>query len=409
MRICVVGYCHSISDIRIYAREASSLARAGHAVTVIAREQLGQRSTCRRTWQRPRAYRERQIDHIIMPPRPCSTLLRLLTEPLWFLRYLAALTRTPADAYHCHEPQSLFLGLLVTRFRKAHLIYDCHEYQPEAWAEFFPSVWRGHAFRVFRRLESMAAKTVSAVVTVNAQLVQRFQVDCTNVVEAPNYPLRETFEGISPRTGDPVRKLYRKQNLLLYHGSLFKERGLLTCVALMKSLIRCAPESALLIIGPPSDPTFMKELKEAIADPALAGSVTLLPWMSHEALIPYLCAADLGLFIPDPTFERYRYAEPVKYFECAACWTPMVLSDVPALNHLVSTTESGILVDPREMETTAAQVAAVLKDRELLGSMADSGRKAYEARFNWNTVEERLLALYKGLEEQGEKNRCGDA
>ena len=404
MRICVIGYGHSVSDVRVYEREVRSLTKAGHVVTIVARQSPNIRPVWFGCFLRPHKFREDGIDHVLIASRPTSMIFKILSEPVWCLRYLFSVCGLRADAYHCHEPQSLLIGWMVAKFRGADLVYDCHEYQSEAWADMFPRCLRNVAFRFFRFLEGAAARSVSAVVTVNSRLVDRFVKDCPRTIEVPNYPLWEQFGEVTPQAGACVREKYRGKRILIYHGAIFEARGLLACVRLMGELVKRVPNALLLVIGPPPDAGFMHRLMATIDECGVSGGVELLPWMQPQDLIAYLCAAELGLFLPDPTYERYRHAEPVKFFEYAASWTPVVLSDVPALHSLVDISKNGILVDPRATSEMANDVADLLESAPRMQGMMDSGRRIFEERYNWDAVSKRLIDLYDSLGSERESN-----
>ena len=399
MHICVIGFAHSISDSRVYNKEAISLRDAGHRVTLIARDVRETEDSNDSVFGATRPGHRNSIEHILFPHRPRALWRRLIAEPLWLWRYLLTAWRIDADVYHCHEPQSLFLAFLITAFRHRPVVYDCHEYQPESTAEFFGKALRPVVFPIFRRMERIAARRCAAVVTVNEELGDRFRKDCGRVAVLPNYPLRATFEaqGSIP---DDITARYEGKCVVLYHGTLSRPRGLLTCIDFIKALRARIPNAVLLVIGPPSTPKFMAELQAAAAATGLEGGVQFHSWMSHEVLLGYLLRAEIGLFLPTPALDRYQKAEPVKYFEYAACRVPVVMSDVPALRTLIETNHNGIVVDPGDIRAAADTVADAMLDGARWEAMAEKGRQAFIERLCWGAVAGRLLAIYKDFEEQ---------
>jgi glycosyltransferase involved in cell wall biosynthesis len=396
MHICVLGFAHSISASRVYTKEAFSLRDAGHRVTLIARDVRVTEGYDEAVFGKARSGIRDGIAHTLFPHRPKSAFRRLLAEPVLLCRYLAAVWRVKADVYHCHEPQSLVVAFLIAPLRRARVVYDCHEYQPESTSEFFGPLYP-IVFPICRGLERVAARICSAVVTVNEELGDRFRKDSRLVAVLPNYPLRASFEAESDVTS-PQLEHYVGKKVLVYHGSLSRPRGLLSCIQLIDGIRQNIPEAVLLIIGPPSAPEFMTELKE-MAEP-LRDAVEFFPWMEHDELVAYLRRADLGLFLPDPALERYQKAEPVKYFEYAACRVPVVMSDVPALRTLVEVNENGRVVDPRDMKHACAEVVCLLQDSARLALMAEKGRKAFIDRLSWEAVQDRLLAIYRTFESE---------
>lgn len=398
MKICMLCFHHTVADWRVFQREAVSLVEAGHEVTILGREswdRTGGWSWIGGLFAPPEEGSERGVRTVAYRNRPRSTLLRLLTDWLWFFRYVPAALRVRAEVYHCHEPQSLLIGFIVAPLRKARLVLDAHEYQPESWAEFLGRRLYAPATRCFRRLERFAVRRVYGVITVNEELGERFRADAGRVVVLPNYPPRSVCEQPPDESlVSELRQKYAGKHVLCYQGSLSRARGLPACVEVMRHLTRELADVHLLIIGSNAAPGFIDELRSRIDDLELGGVVEMLPWMDYGRLRCYMAVSALGLFLPDPANDRYRRAEPVKFFDFAFAGVPVVLSDVPAIRELVEKVGNGILVDPERPGAAARSIAELLRDDAKLAAMAQRGRQAAVEELNWEAVAERLKAFY---------------
>ena len=99
---------HRANDVRIFKREAQTLAEQGYDVTVIGNY-------------------DQTVDlnsvHIIALPKYTSRFTRILKSTL--VAYFKAI-RVNADVYHIHDPELIMVGMLL-KSRGKKVVYDIHE------------------------------------------------------------------------------------------------------------------------------------------------------------------------------------------------------------------------------------------------------------------------------------------
>ena len=387
MKICILAFAHSILGTRVYYREALTLRRAGHDVMIIGRDPGGQLA------------REGMSDGVrfrAYPARSLSRLRQALSDPVMLFRFLRDGWREDADVYHCHEPQSLLVGTILARSRGVGLVYDCHEYQPESYADHFGPALYPLAKRLFRILERLSIRLVDCVVTVNEHLGGRFCPDCDHVVVLPNYPVLKMFEDIESPPAE-LRARYAGKKVLMYVGGMGEARGVTACLHVMAHLHTLVPEARMLFIGRLSG-DYAQQVKALINELGLEDVVEFLGRVEYHAIPGCLQLGDLGVFLVQPGRERYAWAEPIKYFEYSACGLPVVMSDLLAPRRLiVEEVDNGIVVDPQDYIGTAKAIAELLGDEPRRQAMARRGREAFLSRLNWRAVEGRLISAYEQL------------
>lgn len=109
MKICLLSSVHQSFDGRIFHKEAKTLAKTGYDVILIAQND-----------------KEEIVDgiKIVSLPKPKNRLERMvLLTPLCLIKAL----KQKANVYHFHDPELLFVGILLRLFTKAKIIYDVHE------------------------------------------------------------------------------------------------------------------------------------------------------------------------------------------------------------------------------------------------------------------------------------------
>jgi phosphatidylinositol alpha-mannosyltransferase len=77
-----------------------------------------------------------------------------------------------------------------------------------------------------------------------------------------------------------------------------------------------------------------------------------------------------------------------------AAGVPVVASDIPGFDEVVSDGVDGILVPPGEPSALAAAVGRVLEDRDLAEQLGAAGREK-AASYSWTRVADRIVAIYE--------------
>jgi len=252
------------------------------------------------------------------------------------------------------------------------------------------------AKRLFRILERLSVRLVDCVVTVNEHLGARFRPDCDHVVVLPNYPSLEMFEDIESPPAE-LRARYAGKKVLMYVGGMGEARGVTACLHVMAHLHTLVPEARMLFIGRLSG-DYAQQVKGLVGESGLEDMVEFLGRVPFDKIPSYLQLGDLGLFLLQPVRERYKWGEPIKYFEYAAVGLPVVMSDLPSKRRLiVEEVGNGIVVDPQDYTGTAEAIAGLLGDEPRRQAMAQRGREAFLSRLNWRAVEGRLISAYEQL------------
>ena len=112
MKVCILTTVHQPYDTRVFHKEAKSLAKV-HEVVLVAPDE-------------ERADTEVDGVRVITIKKTKSKLLHPVT--VW--RVFKAGFKQNCDIFHCHEPDSLMVGLLLKITRGKRVVYDVHEHWP---------------------------------------------------------------------------------------------------------------------------------------------------------------------------------------------------------------------------------------------------------------------------------------
>jgi glycosyltransferase involved in cell wall biosynthesis len=370
-RVLHLSVVHKPDDPRIYERECRTLAEVGYQVMYMA----------------PGASPGRDDSGVILaalPERGRSTRFLSSREIVRALRALRP------DVLHVHDPELLTLFPAV-RSLVPRLVYDMHEYVPEAVAgkPYIPSRIRpvaSHTTAVAQR--RLAALGSGVVVVTDDQLAALGGTPELRLV-LPNYPRVERFEA-----AEPVRDLAADPRLkLIYVGSLSRARG---CTMMLDVMEQLAPDEAVLYLGGTfNDPALELEVGERLAL-GLADRVKLLGRVPPPELPRYLAAADV-VWVPSQPDRQYSHPTiPTKLLEGMTMGLAALVSDMPGRGELVSGEACGLAVPPG-VDGHLAGVRRLLADRSRLPEMGARGRSAVERRYSWEAVQGDLVDFYDRL------------
>ena len=389
-------------------KEAGTLARAGYALTVIAWDREG-RYPAEETVAAGAgaAFTVRRVQEVRSSYG--AGLRQALRLPRFWLAAWRQLNRLRPAVVHCHDFDTLPPGWLWAKLHRCAVIYDAHEYYTELQR---PRLGRSRIGRVLLALisaaEQVLSRTASAVVTVDERIARRYRN--RRVVVIGHYPPRDFAPPLVRPVGlDTAAAQPTNQNAsepvtghrspvtgphpatLVYAGRFSIDRGLLVIAAALQRLAQQGFRPRLRLLGTWTNPA--EEHAFAEATRGLEAQIEHAGWVPFEYVAEQLQQCDIALAVLQP-IERYVAALPVKLFEYMACGLPVVISDFPANREIVAGANCGLLVDPADVEAVTAALARLLADPAEARRLGENGRRAFEAHYNWQALEPRLLAVY---------------
>jgi glycosyltransferase involved in cell wall biosynthesis len=371
IRVAHLSVVHKPDDPRIMERECRTLAGAGYAVTYIA----------------PGAPAGIDEHGVLGTPLPVRHRSRRFLDVVEVARALCALR---PHVLHVHDPELLTLFPAVRAF-VPRLVYDMHEYVPEAVAakHYIPEKARPLAARITATAQkTLAALGDGVVVVVDEQLPALGDKPVHRLV-LPNYPRVERFTGARP-----IAALDADSRLkLIYVGSLSRTRG---CETMLDAMERLAPDEAVLYLGGTfADPALEKDVQARLAG-GLADRVKLLGRIPPPELPSYLAAADV-IWVPSQPSRQYSHPTiPTKLLEGMTMGLPVLVSDLQGRGTLVRNEGCGLVVPPT-VEGHTQGLRRLLAERTELPAMGERGRRAVQRRYSWEAVAGDLLAFYASL------------
>jgi glycosyltransferase involved in cell wall biosynthesis len=365
LRIRHLTSVHDVDDSRILRRECRSLARAGDDVALI----------------------------VGRPPHNCLEGVRIVgvgaprnrldraSRVAWKI-YRAA-WRERADIYQFHDPELLWVGLLL-KLRGGKVVYDVHEDVPKQIMNKFwlPRLARPLLAVVAKLAEHVGAAVLDAIVAATPAIAERFPTKKTVVVQ--NFP-----EVALAQPNGSEAAFEQRPFTFAYTGGLTGVQGVREIVATSMVL---GPEMPGVLAGWFHEDSLEREIR---ATPAWQ-FMRYLGRLPHPQVIAAIRSSRCGIVVDRP-ISNYLEAYSTKMFEYMACGIPVICSDFPLWVRLVGDADCGITVDPLNPTAIADAIKKVIADPEEARRLGENGRRAIIERYNWDNEFIKLDALYRRI------------
>lgn len=180
--------------------------------------------------------------------------------------------------------------------------------------------------------------------------------------------------------------------VLVYVGSMARFRRLDRLIEGFAEARRLSENLQLLMVG---DGVAVKDLQAQAEALGIGSDVVFTGRVSHENVIDYLAAADIGLsFVP--ISRSYNYNPPLKTFELLACGMPVIATRTVSNSRIVTDGFNGVLVEDTA-ESLCRGIIRLTSDRSLQDHVKMNAVKSV-ADFDFEKITRNMLIpLYMKL------------
>jgi len=366
-------------------REASSLAGAGHQVTVI----------CPRSGRTPIAKCAPLRVKVCAFPAPVEghDLLTWLVEYLWSLLCVSALLAITArrrriDAVQVCNPPDIFWPLaIVVRRLGCPWVFDHHDLMPEMYDA--KSGRSAAVHRMLLRNEKLSVRTASAVVATNASFRE------LEVARAGAHPDRVVVVRNGPRLNelpDPAEDVpVAAPFLIAYVGVMSPQDSVDVVVRAAAHIVNRLGRRDCRFVLLGDGPT-LPDLRRLVAELDLEDFVQMRGWVSGEEVSRWLRTSCLGLQ-PDQPNALTNLSTMAKTVDYLAHGVPVVAADL--LETRRSAGEAAAYVSPPTPEAFAETICALVDEPGRRRSMSRCGRARVRDCLAWDHQAKDYLNVFE--------------
>lgn len=365
--VCMLTSVHRATDVRIFHKEAKSLARSGYDVTIIGRHEKNE------------ILDGVQIAALNLPK---NRLLRLLFGSFMIL-WLAVKRR--ARVYHFHDPELVFAGLALKLMGKT-VIYDAHEDTPKdilskKWVK--PAAIRRAVSCLTRQVLSFSTIFFDHVIAATDSIGLNFR----GATVINNFP----FLGVA--SGVKYHRTHRDKGQItfIYAGGLSRNHNLHHIAAAAKKLAEEIRDIRVVLVGDFEDEKYRGEIELAGQ-----GAVEIRERVPYELIWTILAEADVGLECDQPAPNALS-SMPHKLFDYLAAGLPVIVSNFESWRDLIAGNGCGLTVNPSDPDDICTAMRKMAQDTEKRLIMSNNCKNMWAKKYNWEREEAKLLELYRLL------------
>ena len=359
-------------DPRVY-KEAKSLVEAGYKVTVIV-------------WDRHNEYdAESTVDGIRIVRIHNKGLMRILPNdlfrnPIWWRQaYNKALKLYTQgfffDVVHCHDLDTLKIGVKLKKKLGMKLIYDAHEIFAYMAGRTMPKFVVNYAFRMEKKL----VQYVNYIITVNEPVKEYF----ASITKKPISIVMNCKDLIGKDYQAPDNKIFTISFIgVLHKGRMFPE---------LVDIIGSIKDVKFVVAGKKEN--LYDEVKKRCGN---YNNIEFLGPITYREVIPKTLESDLVICMINPDDMNNRIGLANKQFEAMVCGRPIICTKDTYSGEMTEKLKCGLVVDYSE----SGLIKAVINLRDNPKLCEKLGKNALNAalhKYNWNLQKNKLINLYNSL------------
>lgn len=357
-------------DPRVY-REAKSLVKAGHKVTVFA-------------WDKTGNYPKKEIkDGIEIIRNYNSKFMDFLPYDIFRLHWwwkkgykdaLKLFEGKTFDAVHCHDLSSLPIGLKLKKKFGIKLVYDAHE----IWGYMVKKdlFW----WKYYLWLEKNIIHWIDALIVAEDSYKDYFNLFTDKKMVS--------IFNCKPLQMNDFKTVHNSVFTLLYIGTISPPRFLVELAEVAGEIknVRC-------IIAGGGKKGYLDRVRSSCDS---FKNVEFIGKVPPEQVIPKTMQADVVVCMIDPSNFNNRIATANKQFEAMVCGRPIICTKKTRSGKITKQYDCGLVVDYKK-DALKKAIIQLRDDPQLREKLGKNALQAAINKYNWENQEKKLMNLYKNL------------
>ncbi|WP_375752250.1 glycosyltransferase [Vibrio sp. HN007] len=292
------------------------------------------------------------------------------------------------DIVHAHDLNALLVGYIISRIKRAELVYDSHE----LWSESKHGNYPNWLLKLVKNIEVYFAKRADHIITVSdsikKHLVKLFSNEKVTVLRnVPSYTHEGSFdlfrEMLDIEKGAPI---------FLYQGLISESRGVFLILDAL-DLIPKDSKFQFIYLGDGPD---QENLKKKIVQKKLSHYVHVLDAVSQDDLLKYTSSADIGVHALDNSCLNHDYCLPNKIFEYVNAGIGVICPNLTELKRFITKEDVGSLYETGNAKALSQQITYCIEYPDRIIEYKRASAKSRKS-LNWDVEKQNLIKVYEGL------------
>jgi glycosyltransferase involved in cell wall biosynthesis len=367
MKVVMVRSNSVNPDVRI-EKEAKTLANAGYDVTILGWGRYGKKTV------REESRSNYTIKRFQLRAPWGNRVIFYL--PFWWVFEFTWLIRNKWDIVHAADFDTFIPALVAAKLKRKKIIYDIFDFS----ADSFPpqSILRS----CIANLDISLMRFVDALIVVDPSRLKQIKGENNpSIVIIFNSPLE--YQNLTDFELPSIEEHFK----IFYAGILSQDRDFKSIIDITKN----NKNICLEIAGWGQYEIKFTELSSQVSNIKFIGTVP------YDEVIRRTMQSDLLFALYDPSVPNNRYASPNKLFEAMMCGKPILVSDKTAMADIVRDEKCGIVVPYGDVKVIKHALETLKDNPEYCKQLGANGRRAYENKYSWDIMGEKLLTIYHFL------------
>jgi len=300
----------------------------------------------------------------------------ILFWPLWWLFVFSWLIRNKWDTVHAINIDSILPSLLASKIRSRRCIYEILD----TYEDFM--VLPVKIRYILLKFDKLIMSLSDAIILVDHCQIEEFS-------GVPNSNITIIYDS-PPNILSKLSVTKHKYFTLFYAGVIFKNRklNLETIIEVAKSL-----EGIQLILAGYGD--LVDEIQKC--EKQMPDKLKFIGRISYGEALERCKNSDLLFVLRDPVIPVNRYICGSTLLNAMMCGIPILVNKGTSTADKVLKENCGLIIDAEDVNEIKKAIMKLRDDPELCKLLGTNGRKAYEERYSWDIMGQKLIDLYQDL------------
>jgi glycosyltransferase involved in cell wall biosynthesis len=313
---------------------------------------------------------------------PYDKLSVIIYIPIWMMYVFIYLIKYHGDIIHACDMDTLIPAIITKEIKKTKLCYTIFDFYADILPTRIPSIIR----KTIGNLEKFGITYTDALFLVDETRYEQINsnIKIKNLTYIYNSP-----EDVSKKYSVFTKNTDSGTDItIFYAGALSEDRGLKFVIKAIETISNV--NLILAGIG-----IFPDQIEHITTD--LKSKIRYVGWLHYEDVIQHTLEADILFAFYNPDIPNHLYACPNKLFEAMMCSKPIIVNDNNSMAKIVRTENCGLVIPYGDVNAIKNAIIMLKNDPLLCRRLGANGREAYEQKYSWKIMEERLLNTYKNV------------